>query len=239
MTGPMKSTPRPTTRRGYALVLSLFLIGLLAASSGGLAMLTATESIRSAWVARDLDHRLAVESLMACLPDLLAKPNDAPTDIENKTNERVLRLTLGDCAVMCRVTPEAGKLNMSAGSQARDASDQLRALGQTNGLPPEHVQFTPIVDSQKTRGWPKALWFDQVVRAHDIDEMFPWPVDNPAVKPKSPKPSWSDHLSFWPAAQGQTWSLLVTTSIEADRRRWYVVATIVDGRAHPLYLGAL
>src|SRR5512134_2415805 len=91
-------------RRSFALVLTLFLVALLAATGAGMALTAAVESVLMGQVAREIEHRLAVDSFLVCLPALLRegrKRSFGPG--EGAPHTMRLALDVGDVQVECEV----------------------------------------------------------------------------------------------------------------------------------------
>lgn len=222
--------------RGFALVLALVMVAMLATTSVGLGMLVSTESIRSAALSRDLDHQLALDSLLALLPDLLAENQAIPQP--HPDDGRHIAMDVGQVHIECDVRPERGKLKLSDRSGGSADSPKLLELARANKLPEGDVLLRPVMETDETREWPKYLWFDQLVTPRGFEETFPWrwPDDKDPLSPQTR--TWSDLLSFWGAGAG-TRSLQVTTSVKADIRRWYLVVESSENGVRTLYRGAI
>ena len=222
----------------FALLVSLLLVTMLAATGAGLTLFATTESIRADYVALDLDHRLAADSLLVALPKLLAQRSEgSEKDLINRDTIR-LEAVIGSCHVRCAVRPESGKLYLGGRSTPDGYQENLRNLARTNGLPPENIAIRPILGTEETREWPKFLWFDQIVCPTELNEIFHWEVlTKEDEQNKSKRKTWSDLVTFW-NARGRILALDLTTSIGTDMRRWYWVISVSEGRVEVLYRGA-
>ena len=224
-------------RRAFALVLSIFLVAMLATTGVGLALTAATESITAVWVARDLDHRLAVDSFLAFLPQLLkAQPTNSPWS-SIMDDKRRFSLTLGDCHLQCEVKSEKEKLHI--GSDSDQNLGYLREIARSRGLPEDNIKLRPILHSVGKTRLPKFVWFDQIVQPTEFEEVFRWVFpeldDHDTVKRKT----WSDLISFWSDAGGTVLALEMETRIACDSRRWFVVVSIIGKDLEVLYRGGV
>ena len=122
-------------RRSFALVLTIFLVALLATSGVGLALTAATESIATDWGARDLDHRLAVDSLLTCLPQLLRAQENTTTSIRPPGHPEPIVLRLSECRIQCTVRTERDKLPLGTEAALDTLIGRLRELARTHGRP--------------------------------------------------------------------------------------------------------
>lgn len=219
-----------TRDRAFALVLSLMLVAMLATTSVGLGMLVSTETVRTRAVSRALDHRLAVDSLLAFLPDLLrgsVEQNHAvPAD-----GAKHLSLMVGPAQIECFARPENRKTRFAGGAQDTRMVAQLHELARSNGLSEQSVVLRPIVESDETRDWPSFLWFDQLIDPMEFEQTFRWMhVDSRQRK------TWSDIITFWNTSK-QGLILEISTTIHVDVRRWYVVVELAGDDVRVLYRG--
>jgi hypothetical protein len=198
-----------------------------------LSFLSGTESIRSGYAARTLSHRLAVNSLLTCLPELLQAHGKARGADDPDNNERRLSLNVGNCRVSCVVRPERNKL--SIGVRADDARTLgcLRELAAANRMNPESLSLRPMLPGPDTEGWPRYVWFDQIVDARKPGEVFRWQLTDSRSQ-GNPRKVWCDLIGFWGHESGQVLSLQVETVIDSDVRHWYVVCAVSGGHSRIL-----
>ena len=225
-------------RRSFALVLTMFLVALLATTGTGLALTAAAESIMVTWTGRDLDHRLAVDSFISCLPQLRrAQPLETSAAADGSRAQR-LRLTVGECELEGRIRPENGKLQLGAARSADQSAAGLRQLAHAHGLPEENVKLLPIPPQREGATLPSLVWFDQVIQATQFEEIFRWAFPAPS-DPRSPnateRTAWSDLISFWNAETESVLAIEIETRIGTDARRWYIVAVVADHDVRVLY----
>lgn len=234
----MKGTRIHRMRRGhgFALVLALVLMAMLATTSVGLGMLVSTEAVRSGSLSRDLDHKLAIDSLIAVLPRLLAQ--DAPATRSSPSDGRRVTIDVGRVHVECDIRLEGGKQKLNGPSARDGAAARLVELARANGLPERSVSPRPVLETEKTREWPKYLWFDQMVAPREFEEVFRWRRIDKTQPAAAQKRVWSDLVTFWDTG-AQTRSLEVTTRIKADTRRWYLVVDVSDDGVRTVYRGAI
>ena len=221
--------------RAFALVIALMLVALLAVTGSGLATLASTESIRAGVVARDLDHELAVRSLIACLPQLRTSPQEQQQSAETDPRTPPFTMRVGDCDVRCTLTTEAGKFHIGERSGGTSVIERLRGLAQAHQLPETSVQVREVQPSDASRGLPRLVWFDQLFAPAGFEEVFRMYVPGRAG-PEPRRKVWFDLVTFWDG-QGEVLALEVSTTIGSDVRNWYLVIDMVDGRAEVLYQG--
>jgi hypothetical protein len=217
-------------RRAAVLVLTLLLLALLAAGGSALSVMGAVESVAGDRVAATLQHTLAVESLLACLPALrAARPLSGQDDEADAGGER-LELTVGRCQVRCVIRPESVKLQLGSDPGTEDTARRLRELARAHHLPEEDVRSLPVAAQTDGPRVAALAWFDQIVQPTEIEEVFRWrfrdDVDPADVEGKT----WSDLVTFWRSPSGEPLALEVETRIESDSRLWYVVVT-TDGHS--------
>lgn len=218
----MRRTTTGSQRTGFALVLSLVLVALLATTTMSLALLTSTESLAAGAVARDLDHRLALESFLACLPELKAAAPTSPAD-HGVTH---MELAFDDVRVACDMRSEAGKHVTTATGTADRAASQLVELARTHDLPVENLRALPIVVRKNQQELPAFVWFDQLIAQTEFEEVFRWRVRNSEQPGPSSRKTWSDLLSFWSGRRASLYGMEIQTRVAQETRRWYVVAEL-------------
>lgn len=221
--------------RGFALVLTLMLVAMLATTGVGLGLLVSTEAVRSRAVSHALDHRLAVDSLLTFLPKLLAGESDRNHAGSTDDVKHVL-LTVGRVRVECLARPENGKMRVADASSGKRELPQLQELARSNGLSEQSVVLRPIVESGETRDWPSFLWFDQLIAPRDFEQTFRWRHARKNDGEPHQRKTWSDLLTFW-STSSQALGLEITTTIQADVRRWYVVVELSGDDVRVLYRG--
>jgi hypothetical protein len=202
----------------------------------GVAFFTSTESIRSSYVGRSVQHELAVQSLLAALPELLkAEENGSREGLRERI--ALLEIAVGPCRVVCSVRAEKDKLIVRSASTDAEITGRMAGLAATNNLPGDNIQPRPILENDDTRGWPGYVWFDQLIRPTEFEELFQWrPLS--AEGPDAPQKPWSALISFWADSQEQLLSLDIQTTIGVHVRRWYAVCAAGDQEVTVHFLGA-
>lgn len=222
------------THRGFTLVLVLFLIVLLAASGSGLAFVSATEGMRSRWLSQELDHRLIAESVIAVLPNIVTGLDATPSSGDSGTNRRRFELAYGDCRAVVAVVTERDKRLIDRHANPADIQRLLRSIARSHDLPPQTIREVTLAGNPASNDDVGLVWFDQIIRRQNVEDVFPWLDLVPNPRRSSQKSTWSDLITFWPSA---THSLVMHTVIEHDIRRWYAVVKISDGGIETLHLG--
>jgi len=217
-------------RSGFVLVMTLLLVTLLTATTAALALNLMAESTTTAWVARDLDHRLAVDSLAYCLPELLSKAAVLGQVGNQRAAERRVELTVGRCEVRCIVQEESNKLHIA--DDTVSTLDRLRELARSNGLPPQNIALRPTVPTDD-QSVPRFVWFDQIVSPTGVEEMFRRRhVEDEMQRDRR---AWSDLVSFWSAYADGPLSLQVETQVGSDVRHWYIIVELNGNKTRVLY----
>ncbi|MBI4716621.1 MAG: hypothetical protein HY763_02360 [Planctomycetes bacterium] len=229
----------PAAARSFALVLSLLLLAILAATGAALAALGGSEAIRAGRASRDLDHRLAAESVLEVLPELLQRAKSNPAAPEASSATITIRVRVGACDVVGDVQSEAGKMRVTA-LAADEMTARLRTLAVRHGLPPEDILPRPITRGAGTEGWPSVVWFDQLVRPRRFEELFRMlPGDDRRAGLATPTTVWSDLVTFWGDGRRPVYSVHLATAIGADLRRWYAICELTGGATKVLFLGSI
>jgi len=160
----------PIRRRAVALVMTLLLVVLLVAAVGRTAAQSAAAALLSGRRANDLQHRLAVESMVGIVAARLGEDR-APSDNAMDLARSWESITLGECQVTCRVTCDAARLGVAAFSRPADEvrlARKLRTLQQRLALPAVRVQLHPTRDALMAREDPRSekvlryAWYDQL-----------------------------------------------------------------------------
>lgn len=216
--------------RAFALVVTLLLTAMLAATGAGLSMTICAEGVHAGRVLADLRHELALDSLLTVLPDLLAQaeqadPGESPT--------RKVHISAGQWQAHAEIHEESSKRLMNTADLGAVAYE-LRALAARHGLPPDNVRPMPIHETQRQK-FGDFLWYDQLIAATEFEEVFRWRYRPSERFAKSPK-CWSDLVTFWP---GQALSMEVETWVGSDVRRWYAVVEIDGDKVRVLYRGRI
>ena len=226
-------------RRSFALLLTMLLVAQLAVVGSQLSMLVAAESLMVGRVASDLDHELAVDSFLVCLPSLLKQSQDTPGHGSAATPAvRTMELIIGRCHILCEARSEAGKQSVT--SRGSNINSLLRELARSNGLPLESIVLRPIAHPRGKKPWPEYFCFDQIIQPHEFEEIFHWRLSSSLLAKASgltPRPTWSDLISLWHDGTGDTYGLTCVTTIGNDRRRWYVVCSISGDETKVLFRG--
>lgn len=223
--------------RAFALVLSLMLVAMLATTGVGLGLLASTEVVRSRSASHALDHRLAVDSLLTFLHKLLEGESDRH---HSGTADAAIHIVLqvGTVRVECFAHPEEAKMRISDGAGGNRILPRLRELAVSNGLSEQSVVLRPIVESDATRDWPSYLWFDQLIAPTTFEQTFRWRHSPMQGRDARRHKTWSDLLTFWNTSS-RALSLEITTSIQKDIRRWYVVVDLAGDEVRVLYKGMI
>jgi hypothetical protein len=222
-------------QKSFALVLAIFLVTLLVTTGAGLAITATAESVTAAYVARDLDHRLAVESFLIFLPRLLDAQQHPAQPAGGKRDKRHLELMFGNCHVRCEVAYEKGKLNLATASQ--ETLPRLRALARSHGLSEADIKLRPVVQTNETPKLPTFVWFDQIVQATNFEEIFHRAIPGPTDQRPAERMTWSDLISFWDVGDSTVLALEVQTTMGIDIRQWYVVVLVDAENVKVLWQG--
>lgn len=218
----------------FALVLVLFLMAMMAAGGAALGMMASTESLLCRYAASDLDHGLAVDSMIKLLPDLLPHAKEEP-HATNQGQAKRLELSVGQVEVTCLIRADSAKTSVIDGP-ADAAAATLRQIAQENGMNPEHIQPRPIVAGaagEKTQVH-DFVWFDQVIDQQDFEEILPWTIPEPGHLDNPPRKTWSDLITFW---GNDALCLFVRTSLSSDVRHWFIVLQLTDGKPKVQFRG--
>lgn len=225
-------------KRGFALVIVIALLALTSAATVGLALAVGVRATQAAWVAADLDHELAVDSLVAVLPGLLASADKIEAHGGRERDEQFVELTVGTCEVRCLVRRGRPYLQVNAlgtGDETR-IRGLLSSLARDHGWPAETIALRPIVADQDTQALRAYLWFDQLIRPQSPGEIFPWLTEPTGKSPDGLKDTWSDAVSFWNEGPASA-RLHVLTRCDTTRRRWFLIVALFPSGTHCLYRG--
>ena len=226
--------------RSFALVLSIMLVVMLTTMGASIALTAASEAAMTSRVGRDLDHRLAVDSFLVCLPHLLRALTD--TDPSSQSSQRKIRLnlTFGNCRVECDMKSEASKRLITNALNLEVTLTELRTLARAHNLPPDNIKLRPVVEREDTSGLPRFIWFDQVIAPTQLEEVFrlSLPPNTGDSQAKERRP-WSDLVSFWKGAGDSVFSLDMETTIGDDSRRWYLIVSVRGQDVEVLYRGSI
>lgn len=223
-------------RKGAALVMCLFLVTMLVSTGSTLAMLAATETVRADHEALNLDHELAVSSLIAYLPLIMAGQEKNNAAHGHATGGSRITLAFGECEIHCRVMDESSKLSISTATSADRLGSQLQSLARENGLPADNIHVRPIVESPATKGWPELVWFEQLTAQTEFEEVFHRRRLSAEAEPSERHP-WSDLVTFWKSGAGKVVGLDIQTTVGRSVQRHYVVVVLTKGKADVLYRG--
>lgn len=223
--------------RAFALVLSLMLVAMLATTGVGLGLLASTEVVRSRSASHALDHRLAVDSLLTFLPKLLEGESERHHS-GTADDAKHLVLQVGAVRVECFAHAEDGKMRIPDGAGGNRILPRLRELARSNGLSELSIVLRPIVESDGTQDWPRYLWFDQLITTTDFEQTFRWRHSSMPGEEAPRHTTWSDLLTFWNTSK-HALALEITTSIQTNIRRWYVVVDLTGDKVRVLYRGVI
>ena len=218
--------------KSFALVMTLLLVVLLATTGAGLSLTTASERVLVAWVARELDHRLALESFLRLFPELMAHAQTESVHQSKGGSATLYELSFANCRVIGRARPEKGKLQLGMNSQVNVG--RLRDLARANDLPGDNIQPLPIQDNENFLSPYRFVWFDQIVAQTEFEEVFPWRIDTKADENNRRRP-WSDLVTFWPTDSGTVLGLTIWTTVDSDEREWYVIVRIRGRKIEELF----
>jgi len=214
------------------------LVVMLTTTGASIALTATSELIMTSWVGRDLDHRLAVDSFLVCLPHLLQAHNDP--DPSSQSIQRTIRLglTFGNCRVKCDMRSEASKRLIANVSNLEVTLAELRTMARAHNLPQDNIKLRPVVEHEDISGLPRFIWFDQVIEPTALEEVFRLALlPNTDDSQASERRPWSDLVSFWKGAGDSLFSLDMETTIGNDSRRWYLVASVKGQDVEVLYRG--
>jgi len=222
---------------GFALVIALLLVTLLAAASVGLGTLVSTESIVAGHIGRDLDHELAVDSVLQFVPHLADSSREFGSSAGPSVYGRTVTLALPGCEVYCVVQREAEKVQL-ARARPEQLMGSLSLLARRYALPGENLNSLPIRVEPWTATLPRFVWFDQIVSRTEFEEVFHWtPILTGEVSAEE-HTTWSDVVSLW-GNLGAELGLTITTAVGSDVRRWYVVVALAPGGTRVFYRGPI
>jgi len=225
--------------RSFALVIALFLVVLLATTGAGLAMTTTAESFATGWAAHDLHHRLAVDSLLECLPEVLDRGRRAPSSALDSRTPPHITLAFADVRIECDIYSERGKLLLGSNQEGTSVERALHDRAREAHLPEENIKLRPIVDSHAAGGrLPRFVWFDQFVKATQVEEAFRRRFASQAAGSEEARKTWSDLVTFWSAANAVQ-TLEVETNVAGQRRRWYLVVEREGSLVRVLFRGGI
>lgn len=189
----------PYRKRGFTLLATVLLITLLIATVSELATLTATDALVASRRSRTLTHRLAVDSAMRYLADLLSNETnlDGINEEMARLGESYRSFAVGDAIVECRLRDDSARFNPRF---FQKDSDQTLLSRKLNLLLTDHglggrVTLQPLAkkqDSEKTET--RYVWYDQLLSCVQPGDFFLWDV--PTGGPSN-KVVWSDVVTLW------------------------------------------
>lgn len=107
-------------RKALMLLLVLYSLALAVALTLPLATLGATAAMSSAFASNSLRHRLAAESLVALMPELLAGHDDLVLGLD-RANRAEIAITVGSVEVQAVIQDDSAKLPLAALRDSRAA----------------------------------------------------------------------------------------------------------------------
>ena len=135
--------------RSFALVVTLLLSALLAATGAGLSMTICAEGIHAHRLLADLRHDLAMESLLAVLPDLLARTYLGLRDAEDAVADLLDRSYLQRAGSALALTPKGRECREAILQHLRDFDiEQLGSLPVSEVEGVRHV-LTHLISSHR------------------------------------------------------------------------------------------
>ncbi len=132
-------------RRSVMLALVLACLALAAALVTPLAAISGTEALVAAYRSDELRHRLAVESLVSVLPDLLTQDRQLMRDLD-RGNRAQVRFELDSVRVEALVQDDSAKLPLRAFERPEQRLVALRSIQREALLPPARLQVELITD---------------------------------------------------------------------------------------------
>ncbi|MCO6436238.1 MAG: hypothetical protein J5J06_04030, partial [Phycisphaerae bacterium] len=231
---PARSHARPqrispshsTTHEIWRLVVVIALLALTSAATVGLAFAVGVRGTQAAWVSADLDHQLAVDSLVAVLPELMASTKR--TDLHKSgRSEQAVELTVGACQVHCLIRRSRPSLFLNARGLGDETEirGRLSSIARERGWSADNIALRPIAEAPGENALPLYLWFDQLNKPQEPGEIFPLEDElNPGDGDAS-RESWSDVISFWEENE-RTVRLHVQTRCGSGRHKWFLVADV-------------
>lgn len=202
------------------------LLALTSAATVGLAFAVGVRGTQAAWVAAELDHQLAVDSLVAVLPEIMASTKR--TDLHKSgRSEQAVELTVGDCQVHCLIRRSRPSLflNTHGLGDETEIRGQLSSIARERGWSADNFVLRPIVETPGENALPLYLWFDQLIKPQEPDAIFPLEDELNPEDGDASLESWSDVISFWEENE-HTVRLHVQTRCGSNRRRWFLVADV-------------
>lgn len=220
--------------KSFTLVLTLFLVSIVAATGAALSYTATTESLIMEWVANDLDHQLALDSFLVCLPQLLAETKPSTQRPRGNEAVRYISMEYGRARISCRVSPESGKFHVAKHITSEQLRAELLHLARSNGLSAENIRPQPVIGGKEADRTAAYYWFDQIINPTAFEEIFRWSSPRPEGAKEPVKHTWSDLVSFWNTSQGDLLALEVETTIGSDSRRWYVIVRVAGAKTEVL-----
>ncbi len=217
---------RKTQRSSFALLLTLIVVTALSTSTVALSLLSSTEFARSLGRAADLDHQLALQSVVRLLPELIGQTESQTRSTTDRQQHRIIEVTLGDCSITILAREESSKRQVTSGNRSQDLERSIRHLIHANGLPLDSISMAPIVNRENVTSLPQYVWFEQIIQASGFEDIFPWHRRWSSNDEKKTTVGLSDLITFWGDRSSSRWGLHVVTNIQGDRRQWFVVADI-------------
>ena len=173
-------------RRGFALIITLMLVVLLATTMAQLATVTSVESIRIERRVNTLTHELAADSALRVAAQRLRNGSAVVSDID-RLGSHVFTMKLGRCRVRCRIADDGAKFDVRAFDQDSTAFPlrrKLEALGRRFALTETRIRLKPLAADSRPPSQ-RYVWFDQLFESPDPGALFCWTPDEPYV-------AWSD-----------------------------------------------
>ena len=178
------------TRRGAMLVLVLASLALAAALIAPLATLSGIEAVEGGYHAATLRHRLAAESVLVVLPELLAQDSRVQRELD-RTNRYYLTLALGDLHVDVLIQDDSAKLPMELFERTRHPEARrsaLQTLQAAAGLPALDLAEAPHAGEGRRAA-------DSLPWTGCLDDLFACPSDAVLFgTPRSPR-TWTHCLT--------------------------------------------
>jgi hypothetical protein len=172
------------------LLLVLFSLALLAALVVPLAMLSSVTALESARQANALRHRFAVDSVLATLPQLLAKEARLGRDLD-RGNRTLLAFELGELQVEVLLQDDTAKLPLALLSEQRGNQPVQAALARLQASLPQPLaplRVLPVATASPVSPPPPA-W------TGCLEDLFAQPDDHAVYgRPRSPA-AWVQFLS--------------------------------------------
>ena len=177
---------------GFALLLTVLLLSLLAAVLARFTLASGVTTIVAARHNGQLIHRLAVDSAIALANRELSRDGNWARQLDRQSVV-AFALDVGPCYVELRLRDDGAKFDVAAFAQERQQRSletKLKTLERALRLPRLRARLQPI-DSSASSSLRRYVWFDQLFDAPYAHRIFT--VTDTARHP----PRWSDAVTLF------------------------------------------